>query len=143
MKHLPTATPGTTTYADYYKRRRKDEIDFYNTYGYTLTHKQEGPNSMDNRIYTPVNNYGADWKKEGAKAVNQSSNNYIKKRSDAIIKDDKNLRLEIEKFNELNNDVILRSSKLNEKLENLGTVTSASPAETIANYNSIIGELTT
>ena len=141
MKHMPAATPGTTAFVDYYKQRRKDERDFKEKYGYTLSHKQEGPSDMDDRVYTPVNDYGADWAKHFSKAVNQSSNDYIKKTSDRIIKDDDNLRVEIEKFNALNDDLMVRSNKLNRELEDLGKVTSGSPPDVIDSYNAIVGEL--
>jgi len=141
MKHMPAATPGTTAFVDYYKQRRKDERDFKEKYGYTLSHKQEGPGDIDDRVYTPVNDYGADWAKHFSKAVNQSSNDYIKKTSDRIIKNDDNLRVEIEKFNALNDDLMVRSNKLNRELEDLGKVTSDSPPDVIDNYNAIIGEL--
>ena len=140
MKHMPTATPGTTAFIDYYKQRRKDEIDFKAKYGYTLTHKRKG-NKYDDRVYVPVNDYGADWAKHFSKAVNQSSSDYIKNTSDRIIKDDKDLTVEIEKFNALNSDLMARSKKLNRELEDMGSVTSDSPRDVIANYNAIIGEL--
>jgi len=141
MKHMPSATPGTTSFVDYYKQRRKDEIDFKKKYGYTLSHKQKGPSNMDDRIYTPVNDYGADWAKHFSKAVNESSNDYIKKTSDRVIKDNKDLELEKEKFNALNGDFMARANKLNRELEGLGRVTSDSPPDVIDNYNAIIGEL--
>jgi predicted kinase len=144
MKHMPTATPGTTAFVDYYKdyygQRTKDERDFKKRYGYPLTHTRKG-NDMDDRIYTPINDYGADWAKHFSKTVNQSSSDYIKNTSDRIVKDDEVLVLEIEKFNTLNSDFIDRSNELNKALEGLGKVTSDSSPDVIDNYNAIIGEM--
>ena len=140
MKHIPSAIPNFS-FVDYYKRREQDEVDFKTKYGYTLTHKQKGTHFADDRVYIPVNDYGADWAKHFWKAQNQSSGDYIKGTTDRVIADDKKLKVEIDKFNKLNDNLLAKSAKLNKELENLGVVTSDSPADVIHDYNAIVGEL--